>query len=224
MADPTISDSLNHSWPLDQIVSWFLSSPTWGITHFFTDTQKHNRVGGRKEQTNKHGIESAPSARKDKSVTLCILWANASVYSSENSHPASTDLISLSDFCWLSSLPCSHLLTAFCRLCPSLDCYLKPTDFFCSLLLTHLFSQTFLPSSFRSHGRSRTLALCVGFAPKQTKWSSEWHPHTHTTNANIVSHCTFFLKAKKKKGEKRFSKRISLCLNDFFAILFLNNW
>ena len=37
--DPTISVSLNHEWPLDQIVKWFLSSPTRSITHFITDIQ-----------------------------------------------------------------------------------------------------------------------------------------------------------------------------------------
>ena len=31
---------------------------------------KHNREGGRKEQTNKHGLWSAPSAREEKFVTL----------------------------------------------------------------------------------------------------------------------------------------------------------
>ena len=91
-----------------------------------------------------------------------------------------------SDFCWFSSMPCFHLLTAsYCRLCKvfDLDCYLKLTVLFRSLMLTHFFSCTFLPSSFRSRGRSRALAFCVGFAPKQTKGSSDWHPNIHTTNA-----------------------------------------
>ena len=56
----------------------------------------------------------------------------------------------LSDFCWLSSLPCLHLLTtSFCWLCHSLDIYLKRTVFFCLSLSTapSIFSRTFFPSS-----------------------------------------------------------------------------
>ena len=111
----------------------------------------------------------------------------------------------LSDFCWLSSLLCFHLLTAsFCQLCPSLDCYLKPTVLFCSLLLTHFFCllsglHSFLPSflpsftHFRSRGRSRAQALCVGFVPKQTKGFSDWHLHTPTQRMlNIVSQTYFY--------------------------------
>ena len=47
-----------------------------------------------------------------------------------------------------------------------------------------------LPSlvRFRSRGRSRVQALCVGFAPKQTKGSSDWHPHPQKRMSPIVSH------------------------------------
>ena len=82
----------------------------------------------------------------------------------------------LSDFCWLvSSLPNSHLL----------DWPVLSTGLFCSLSPS-LFSETFV--LFRSYGRSRTQALCVGFTPKQTKGSSDWHPHTPTQRMpNIMS-------------------------------------
>ena len=107
-----------------------------------------------------------------------LLWANASVSLSETptkpqknadlssciGQPGicrSTGLSScLSDFCWLvSSLPDSHLLTdSFSWLVCPVDCLWDLP----SLIL------------FRSRGRSRARALCVGFAPKQTKGSSEW--------------------------------------------------
>ena len=49
-----------------------------------------------------------------------------------------------------------------------------------SVLLWDLLSLVF----FRSRERSRVQALCVGFAPKQRKGSSDWHSHrTHTMNA-----------------------------------------
>ena len=44
---------------------------------------KHNRKGGGKEKTNRHGLWLTPRVRKGKSVTLWILWNNVSVYSNE---------------------------------------------------------------------------------------------------------------------------------------------
>ena len=78
----------------------------------------------------------------------------------------------------LTSVDCVLLLlltTLSSRLCPSLDCYLKPTGLLCPSLSNPLsyFSRTFLPSSTSGlGGRSRPQALCVGFTPKQTKRSS----------------------------------------------------
>ena len=40
----------------------------------------------------------------------------------------------------------------------------------------------------RSRGRSRAQALCVSFAPKQTKRSSDWFPHPQKRMPPIVSH------------------------------------
>ena len=103
----------------------------------------------------------------------------------------------------LSSLPCFHLTAYFCRLCPSLDSYLKPTILSCPLLSTASLCLLWdLPSPlhFRSRGKSHPLVLCVGFAPKQTKRFSErrqdkrkWMPpifsHTHThTHAHTHTH------------------------------------
>ena len=128
-----------------------------GYFTFLYRYAKHNQEGGREEK-NKHELGLALSARGGSLWHFsCILWGNASVYSSENSHKAasnadlhsrvgqpglcrSTGLSSrLSDFCWLvSSLLGSHLLTdlfcrlvsvaPFCCLSPSLDWPLLSTD------------------------------------------------------------------------------------------------
>ena len=60
--------------------SVFFSFPTRGITHFFTDNQDTTE---NVEEKNKHGLRLAPSVRNEESVTLCILWANVSVYPNE---------------------------------------------------------------------------------------------------------------------------------------------
>ena len=104
------------------------SDSSSGFSHFFTDTQcKTERV----KEKNIHGLGSAPSARGESLWHfLCILWANASVYSGENFHKATSHV----NFCWLvSSLSDSHLLTA--SFCSPLS-----TGLFCSLLLTTSFS------------------------------------------------------------------------------------
>ena len=58
-----------------------------------------------------------------------------------------------------------------------------------SLLLTVSFwPLSNLPSlvHFRSRERFRAQAVCVGFAPKQRKGSSEWHPHTTTAHHRVT--------------------------------------
>ena len=89
-------------------------------------------------------------------------------------------------------------------LCPTLISWLSSPGTFCwlcpSLLLSHTGCPLLLPSAeclllcdfpslvFRSRGRSRAQVLCVGFAPKQIKEFSDWHPHTPTQRMpNIVS-------------------------------------
>ena len=87
---------------------------------------------------------------------------------------------------WLSSLTAS-----FCRPCPSLDCYLKPTVLFGSPLSTDsLYLLWDLPSllHFRSCWRSRPQGLCVGFAPKQTKKFSNRRTHTPTQKSPTQCH------------------------------------
>ena len=79
------SDGFSHLWP-----GVFL------IPLQICKTQKYNREGGRKEQTNQHALGSAPSARRrEVYVTLFVhsvfLCAIVSVYLSENSHKATSN-------------------------------------------------------------------------------------------------------------------------------------
>ena len=109
---PTISASLNHSWSMIHLVVFLISDR--GYFTFLYRYTKHNWEGERKEQLNKHGLGSAPSTRRKKSMIhfLCILWANTGVYSSKNSHKATSnaDIFSallsylLTGLCWLSLL------------------------------------------------------------------------------------------------------------------------
>ena len=63
-----------------------------GVSHILYRYAKYNRERGRKEQTNKHGLWLAPSARGGSLwYFLRILWANVSVYSSENSHKVTSN-------------------------------------------------------------------------------------------------------------------------------------
>ena len=164
----------------DSSSGFFLISDQGHYT-FLYRYAKHNREGGGKEQTNKYGLGLAPSARKGESVTLCsspciCRLSRACILRETSTKPltqqrssrvgqpglcGSTGLLSrLSDFCWLSSLPCFYLLTAsFCWLCHSLDCYLKLTVLFFLALSTafSVFSRTFLPSS--TSGLAGDLAL-----------------------------------------------------------------
>ena len=106
-------------------------------------------MGGRKEQTNKQELVLAPCVRKKKSVTLCILCANASVYSSENYHKvtSNSDLNSrVGQPCICRSTALSSPLSDFCSsllyaLLSSPDCLLLLSFVNCVLLLTNLSGQ-----------------------------------------------------------------------------------
>ena len=108
---------------------------------------KHNRKDGGKEQTNKHRLGLAPSAREGSLWHVC---AALRAFAGYHGSVFCAELPQNHLGCWLiSRLPCFHLLTAsFCWVCPSLDSYLKPTVLFCPPLSTALsvFSKTFLLS------------------------------------------------------------------------------
>ena len=85
----------------------------------------------------------------------------------------------LSDFCWLvSSLPDSHLLNY-------LFCLLVSAALFCWLFLWDFPSLVL----FRSRGRYRKQALCVGFVPKQR--DSLTGTHTHRNECHPSCHRSF---------------------------------
>ena len=162
--------------------SGLFSFPTEGITHFFTATQiKPERVE-EKEQTNKHALGSAPSARKGVCDTLhspCICslsWAcilrETSTKATRNANSSLSSLTT--SFCW-PSFP----WTAISR-------RLLSSAHRCQLL--SLFAVG--PSSllyFRSRGRSRAQALCLDFAPKRF-FDRRAHAHTqHNEWPNSVT-------------------------------------
>ena len=87
----------------------------------------------------------------------------------------SLDLSSrLSDFCWLPSLPCFHLLLppSGHHPSPGLHCWLLLSIFLCQLTLCLLWDLP-LFVHFWSRRRSRAQALCLGFVPIKTKRSSD---------------------------------------------------
>ena len=139
---------------------------------------EHNRDGGRKELTNKHGLGSAPSARKESLFdTFCAVLCAFVDYHGRvfcAKHPQKP---------MLSSVDCVLLL-----LLTAISSRLISPVLLCQLTLCLLCD---LPSffHFRSRGRSRSQALCVGFVPKQTKRFSERraHIHQHTNGQHSVT-------------------------------------
>ena len=197
---PTISTSLNHSWPSESSSGFSHLLP--GLFHIPLQIRKAQLRGWEKRTNEQTRTWVGSKCKRGRSVTLlCILWANASVYTSENSNKATSNANSsshvgyssicgstgpsscLSDFCWLAStLPHSHLFTdLFWRLVSAAPfSWLSfswltspPTDLWDLPSLVH----------FWSRGRSRAQTLCVGFASKQTEIFWLLHTHTHTTNA-----------------------------------------
>ena len=128
------------------------------------------RVEGRTNE--QHGLGSAPSARKGVCVTLCILRAFVDyhwrVFFVKLLQKQLGTLLTV-------SLPCLHLLL------PPGDCCQLPLSVFLRQLTLCLLWDLPLLVHFRSRGRSRAQALCLGFAPKQTKRSSDQRTHTHST-------------------------------------------
>ena len=149
-----------------------------GAFHIVLQTHKIQHTQQKKRRTNKHGLGLAPSARREKFVTLLcgFLWSTASEYPSDipTQPPGTlTHLLTLADLDSESTGPSS-----------SLSGRLSLTVAFPRLLLTAFFC--WLPWDlaslifFRSRRKSRVQALCVGYAPKRTKGSSDWHSPTPT--------------------------------------------
>ena len=148
--------------------------PTKGITHFITDTQSTTERVEEKEQTDKHGLGSAPSARKgvcDTVHSLCIcrlspacILCETSTKSTNNAlvNPASVgqQVLAVAFLTFVDSLLCPtsifscllQLTVSYPEQLSQADWSLLPSVLNCSLCL---FSD--LPSlvHFRSRGKSR---------------------------------------------------------------------
>ena len=178
----------NYSWPVIHLVV-----SDQGYHTFLYRYTKHNQEGGRK-RTNEQTRTWASSKRKKEGVcdsvySLCICRLsracilhktftkatnNADIFSRWLTQLCrSTGLIScLSDFCWLSSLPCFHLLlppSADCLiLWTAISCWLSSSALRCQLALS-VFSRTFLPSSTSDLAGDFTLSPLCGFCTKTEK-------------------------------------------------------
>ena len=155
-------------------------------------TQYTQPRGWKNKRTNKHGLGLAPSARRRRFLTLSqhsvLLWALSSVYPSESStqppgtltHPLTLNNPA-SGFTGPCSSLCSHhslTIAFFWFLLTALLCWL-PWD---------LAFPRLLPVSWEISRAS------VGFAPKQTEESSDWHsltPIPTETNAPTSCHRLF---------------------------------
>ena len=179
----------NYSLPVIHLVFFFLISDQGHYT-FLYGYGKHNREGGGKEQTNKHGLALIPSESRRK--YMWHFYAALRAFAGYRRRVFCAKLQQSHQEYWLISwLLCFQLLTAsFCWLCPSLNSYLKLTALFCTpwpttfpCLLWDLPSLVYL--------RPCAMAFCVGFAPKQTKRSCEWHQQKRKRNA--THRVTFFI-------------------------------
>ena len=202
----------NYSWPVNHPVVSDQGSHT-----FLKRYAKHNREGGRKEQPNKHGLGSAPSGRRGKSMWhFCAALRAFAGYCGwiivRNFHKATKNADSSPDCLLalvnLASVGQQILAVVFLILVDSLLClasiFSQPPSADCVLLWTAFSSQLFclplstgslcllceLPSllHFQSRRRSRPQALCVGFAPKHGKGFSNQRQHKRKWMLPIVSH------------------------------------
>ena len=175
----------------------FFYSLARDISYSFTITQNTQPRGWKKRRTNNHGLGLAPSAKREKSVTLlCILClcglTRACTRAKLPQVTSNTDLSShVGQLCISRStgLTVASLTSVeWSTLCPALISWLtfswllSPVDFPWDLLSLVL---------FRSCRISHAQAFCIGFAPKQTKGSSDWHPYPQKRMSPIVSHIWF---------------------------------
>ena len=180
----------------------------------------HNWEGGGKE--NKHRLGLAPSARRKKFMTLlhsflCIcelswvcIWAKLPQSHQERwpilsrwpTQPLGLQVLAVG-FPWLLLTTLSCWLPCSVWLPSSVDCLLL----FCSGTLLSLVL-------FQSCGKSRMQTFCVGFVPKQTKGSSDWHWHLHPQKRmpSIVSH-------RKWNQQPEFKSWMRLLAFDFEKML-----
>ena len=170
-----------------------------GVIHISLKTHKtHNRESGRKEEqaiTNLaylqvqegRGLWHFPSILCFCELSRACIWDKFPQSHQER---------------WLilSRWPTRPLVNRPCLMLSSLD---SPLRFYSPVLSTALFcrlvssahSGTFLPSSSSSlvGNLARTREICLAFASKQTKGSSDWHPHhNHRNECHPSCHSAFW--------------------------------
>ena len=197
-----------------------LISDQWHYTYLYGHT-KHNREVGRKDQT-RTWVSSKRKRGEFVTLSLCICRLSRVCILRETStkpQGVMTHLLTAQ----LPSFHCLLLLTvSFSGQLFQADCSLLPSFVNCSLcLLWDL--PPFL--HFRSRRRYRPQALCVDFAPKQTKRSSEWRQHKRKRMPRIVSHffqgltpvrkkkIWFLISHIKTRSHKCYKRMLKLSLN-----------
>ena len=175
-ANPTISASFNHSWLVIQVVVFLISGQ--GYFPFLYRYTNHNREGGRKEQTDLGQLQA--QERVGLWHFLSILGANVSVYTSENSHKATSNAD-------LSSLPYFHLCrqsssALLCRLVSSAFRVLPLNDFSCRLSLRHTFPR---PSSLVGD-LGHWHFVWVSRQNKGILWLAPTHRETYATHSVTI--------------------------------------
>ena len=144
-----------------------------GYFTFLYNTQSTQPRGWTKRRTNNHALGLTPSARREKSMTiLCILWTNASVYSSETP-------TKLTHFLALFNPASSKIFLDRQLLLTSIDWSVLPTSLDCSVLLTVFFCFSLEPSS--PSGFEGDLAQKPFLWVSRLNWQR--HPLTYTANA-----------------------------------------
>ena len=152
--------------------SVFFSFPTRGITHFITDTQSSTeRVEKKNKRTN---TDLGQLQAQERGVCITFLCSFPCICRLSRAcilHETSTKLRGMLTHLCLSSLTASSYRPSFPELLPQADCPPLPTVVN-SLSLSSL-GPSFPPPLLVSREISPSV-LCVGFASKQTKRSSEW--------------------------------------------------
>ena len=173
----------NVSWPVI-CLGVFSSHSRLGISHISLQPYRIQPRGWKKEQTNKHGLGSAPSARKGVCDILhspCICRLSPACILRETSTKATRNANSS-----LTVFPHCLLLLAVLPL----DCYLKPTVLLCSLLSTGSLClplstdplsslEPSFPRPLPVSWEVSPLDLLCGFRAKADK-EILWPEHTHT--------------------------------------------
>ena len=174
LADYHYRNLLNHTWSSDYLgVSLIFGQGYYTFLYKNTKHNIHNQEGWRKE--NKQTRTWVGSKRKtEKFVTLlcsflCLCGLSRACIRAKFLHSHQEHWLILSRRPIWPLIPQPLAPAFFSWLSSSVHCFL-------------LFCYETFPSLvlFRSRRISRMHAICVGFGPKKTKGSSDWHTATAT--------------------------------------------